>query len=181
MSMVYMTYAHLLHENGNGEETLLGIRQGKSQFAPEIRSGPGGGYEISDKGNAYKCLLRECLEEYQIHADPKSIQYLATSDCYHAGIHRRRVHFFNIRKWQGEPEAADGFRDLQWFNVNNLPYNNMFPDLALWLPRTFSLPKDGSKVLRVKICFEDEAVSNRITDFSFTVVDRKDGLLRDGL
>lgn len=43
------------------------------------------------------------------------------------------VHVFLIKDWTGEPIESEEMRP-QWFNLNEIPYENMWSDDILWLP-----------------------------------------------
>jgi len=43
------------------------------------------------------------------------------------------VNFFKISEYEGEPIETDEMRP-QWFDINNLPFNQMWPTDPLWFP-----------------------------------------------
>ncbi len=48
-----------------------------------------------------------------------------------------RVHVFTATKWQGTPQESDEMRP-QWFALDRIPYDSMWPDDPLWLPRVLA-------------------------------------------
>ena len=43
------------------------------------------------------------------------------------------VHIFSVTKYSGEPVETEEMRP-QWFDLNKIPYDNMWPDDLYWLP-----------------------------------------------
>lgn len=61
---------------------------------------------------------------------------------------------FVTNRWQGEPTASDELAP-RWFDIDALPFDQMWEDARLWLPRalsgqfvdeTYSFSSDGSLV-----------------------------------
>jgi len=68
------------------------------------------------------------------------------------------VHFFNVLKYSGEPVETEEMRP-EWFDVNDIPFDKMWPDDNLWMP----LYLEGKK-FKGRILFKDvfEIISNDI-------------------
>ena len=47
------------------------------------------------------------------------------------------VHVFSVTKFEGEPKETDEMRP-QWFDLNEIPFENMWPDDQYWLPLLFA-------------------------------------------
>jgi len=60
------------------------------------------------------------------------------------------VHFFRIKKYSGEPRETEEMRP-QWFNINDIPYDQMWPDDKYWMPIFLK-----GKKFKGKIYFQDK-------------------------
>jgi len=47
------------------------------------------------------------------------------------------VHTFLVRRWSGEPKESEEMRP-QWFRINDIPYDCMWPGDQHWLPLVLS-------------------------------------------
>lgn len=126
------TVCYLLREGGN--QTLLGKRA--TLFLNGIWNGPGGKKKPGE--NILSCLKRETKEETGVTIDIESARCFAINNIWlpQGGKHvlEWRVHFFLVKSWSGEPQALDGFDEVKWFPLQNLPYKEMMPDQGIWLP-----------------------------------------------
>ena len=46
------------------------------------------------------------------------------------------VHHFRVTQYSGEPRETEEMKP-EWFNVNNIPYERMWPDDKYWMPLFF--------------------------------------------
>lgn len=177
--MLEMTVGHLLRGEADKTEVLLGKRDAKTLFAKNIWNGPGGKFEGKEK--VLICLARELREEIGVEIDPSSTLHFATVE-YHEPYKReflltRKVYFFNIRKWEGEPCAmpGQGLSEVDWYPLKDLPYSLMYPDSVLWLPtailtrykrilkgNVFYESMDPMKVKRYNFDFEERSKETKI-------------------
>lgn len=72
------------------------------------------------------------------------------------------VHVYLSSDWTGEPEESDEMRP-EWFAVDKLPFNEMWPADVRWLPSVL----EGKKIVGKCIFGEGEVVR----DFVFREVD----------
>jgi 8-oxo-dGTP diphosphatase/2-hydroxy-dATP diphosphatase len=72
------------------------------------------------------------------------------------------VHAYIAESWEGEPTETEEMRP-QWYSVDSIPYDNMWPDDTFWLPKvikghklkaTFTLG-ENDKVLEQQINIVD--------------------------
>ena len=42
-------------------------------------------------------------------------------------------HLYVASEWQGEPTESDEMKP-EWFDIQSIPYDKMFPDDKYWLP-----------------------------------------------
>lgn len=68
------------------------------------------------------------------------------------------VHIFNVKDFSGEMVESDEMKP-QWFNINEIPFENMWPDDELWFPiflrgkkfKGYVLFKDTNTIIRSQI------------------------------
>jgi 8-oxo-dGTP pyrophosphatase MutT (NUDIX family) len=94
-------------------------------------NGVGGKAEPGE--TALAAAIRECQEEIGVTPiKPKLVgrlKFLDQSDpnfCHDS-------HIFVTANWQGEPHETDEMRP-QWFTLDSIPYDQMWPDDRFWLP-----------------------------------------------
>lgn len=148
------TVGHLLRGDNGSSMILLGTRSGL--FAKGILSAPGGKCEGSER--PLTCLARELQEEVGVKINRASAVHFATVDYFlpakndNDNSPNRRVHFYDIKDWSGTPRAREGFSEVDWYSLHNLPYKRMFPDLSHWFP-TALLQQE--QLLKVEVYFAD--------------------------
>lgn len=98
-------------------------------------------------------ITKRGIIEFEFENDPKILE----------------VHIFYVGKFEGEPKESDEMKP-QWFNVDEIPYEQMWTDDAHWMPIflkgkkfkgkfLFDRPSDteyASKILSKNICEVDE-------------------------
>jgi len=98
-------------------------------------------------------ITKRGIIEFEFENDPKILE----------------VHIFNVGKFEGEPKESDEMKP-QWFNVDEIPYEQMWTDDSHWMPIflkgkkfkgkfLFDRPSDteyASKILSQDICEVDE-------------------------
>ena len=118
-----------------GDEVLL-IRKKRGLGAGKI-NGPGGKLEKGETPR--QCALREVREELCISVldtTPCGELKFQFTDGY--SIH---VHVFISTAFEGEPTETDEAVPI-WFKRSEIPYNEMWADDRIWLPRVL----DGAEV-----------------------------------
>ena len=113
----------------DGNRILLGMK--KRGFGAGRWNGFGG--KVEEGESIPDSALRETLEEAGI----------TITDMEKAGIHEfefenkpgdiLEVHVFRILTFTGEPIETEEMRP-QWFRVDQIPYDHMWPDDIHWLP-----------------------------------------------
>lgn len=73
------------------------------------------------------------------------------------------VHVFRVDVWQGEPEETEEMRP-QWFTIDAVPYDEMWPDDIHWLPVFLA-----GKKFRTKFLFGegDTVLENNVQEVDF--------------
>jgi len=69
------------------------------------------------------------------------------------------AHIYLCRKWEGEPKETDEAKP-QWFKVEDIPYNDMFPADIFWLPKIMT-----GKLIKVIVVYDnDMTILDQVTD-----------------
>ena len=98
-------------------------------------------------------ITKRGVIEFEFENDPKILE----------------VHIFHVGKFEGEPKESDEMKP-QWFNFDEIPYEQMWTDDSHWMPIflkgkkfkgkfLFDRPSDteyASKILSKNICEVDE-------------------------
>lgn len=77
--------------------------------------------------------------------------------CYQDGSGNMEVHIFCAKEFTGNPMESDEMKP-KWFHIDEIPYNQMWPDDKYWLP----LFLEG-KNFKGKFLFNE---ANEIVDYS---------------
>lgn len=97
------------------------------------------GYGGKQEGNetVLETAIRETQEESGV--TPKNIVQVATLDFYFKNKPEwdQQVLVYTTKKWQGEPIETEEMKP-QWFNLDKIPYESMWPDDPFWLPLVLS-------------------------------------------
>lgn len=95
-----------------------------------LYNGPGGRLESGE--TPLQAAIRETREE--VCLDVRSAVRAGTLRFDFADGYRLTGHVFLSRDWSGEPQATDE-ADPVWFRPADIPYDQMWKDDALWMPR----------------------------------------------
>ncbi len=141
------TLVFVLRDN----EVLL-IRKKRGLGAGKI-NGPGGKLEAGETPR--QCALREVREEL-------CISVLETTACGELKFqfidgYSIHVHVFISTVFEGEPTETDEAIPI-WFKLDDIPYNEMWADDRIWLPRVL----DGGKVSGKFVFSKDIMLSHEV-------------------
>lgn len=133
------TVCFLYKEN----QILLGLKTQK--IGSGKRNGYGGGVEDE---TFLECAIRELEEETKgVVALPEHFEKIAV-----VHFHNKKsdgetfvceVHFYLVYKWEGEAKETKEMVDPKWFDIADLPFNEMMPADVQWLPVALS----GKKII----------------------------------
>lgn len=81
--------------------------------------------------------VRECEEEIQV--TPKNIQYVADLDFFFSDKPEwnQQVVVYTTTEWKGEPTETEEMKP-EWFDLDKIPYDSMWPDDIHWLPKVIA-------------------------------------------
>lgn len=142
-----------------GDRVLLGMK--KRGFGAGRWNGFGGKVEAGEAIEA--AAKRETEEECGV----------IITEMEKVGIHEfefadkrgeiLEVHVFRVDAWQGEPEETEEMRP-QWFTIDAVPYDEMWPDDIHWLPVFLA-----GKKFRTKFLFGegDAVLENNVQEVDF--------------
>lgn len=141
--MVDVTLCFLVRDN----QILLAMK--KRGFGKGRWNGYGGkpitGEDLEDTA------VREMREESGVVIDKNTLEKVTEIDFFFSKKPEwdQRVHTYFVREWKGEPLETEEMKP-QWFNVNEIPYDSMWPEDKLWIPSILRREK-----LRGRIVFRD--------------------------
>ncbi len=147
-SMKQATLLFLLKEN----QILLAMK--KRGFGQGRWNGAGG--KPNPDENIFDTAIRETQEE--INIIPKDISQVATLNFYFQNKPEwdQQVLVFITHNWKGEPIESEEMKP-QWFDLDKIPYDSMWPDDIFWLPQVLS-----GKKIQAKFTFgENDVVLNQ--------------------
>ena len=120
---------------------LLGLK--KRGFGTGRWNGFGGKINLAEK--IEDAAKRELHEEAGITAE--NLDKVGIIDFEFKGNPEiLEVHIFRVDNFLGEPTESEEMRP-QWFNVNELPFNEMWPDDIYWVPLFLAGKKFKGKFL----------------------------------
>lgn len=129
----------------NGKITEICLAMKKRRFGVNRWNGPGGKLEGDE--NLEEGAKREVKEE--IGVEVELTNKVAELSFYfpHKPEWSQTVHVYFSEDWSGEPSESEEMRP-QWFSVDSLPYDSMWPSDPFWLPDVLD-----DKLVKAKIVF----------------------------
>jgi len=139
------------------EEILLAMK--KRGFGVGLWNGVGGKQQPGE--SIEQTAIRECQEE--IGVTPKKLEKVAELQFnYTDNNNKMLVYVYFCRHWQGEPTESEEMNP-RWYNLELIPYEEMWPDDKYWLSKVLK----GDK-LKAKFYFD---TNNKIIDYQLDIVD----------
>ena len=134
-------------ENQENREILLAFK--KRGFGQGKWNGVGGKLDFEKDKNIFETAIREIKEEIGVKA--KDIEKMAILNFYfpYQNEWNQDVHVFFAKEWQGEPKESEEMKP-KWFKINEIPFNQMWPDDKFWLLKVLN----GEK-LRAEFVFKE--------------------------
>lgn len=132
----------LVHEH---PRLLLGLK--KRGFGEGRWNGFGGKVQAGE--TIEEGAKRELMEEAGIEASDLEKVGLIEFE-FDGNPEIMEVHFFRVNGYSGEPAESEEMRP-QWFDVNEIPFDEMWPDDRYWIPLFLQ-----NKKFKGKIFFKDQ-------------------------
>jgi mutator protein MutT len=91
----------------------------------------GAGGKLEQGETPLQAAIRETEEE--IGVTPLNLELVGEIHFIDMPDVDHYCHIFVTTEWEGEPVETEEMRP-QWFTLENIPYDSMWPDDKLWLP-----------------------------------------------
>ncbi len=145
----------MIHQDGR---ILLGMK--KKGFGAGRWNGFGGKVEPGEEIIA--AATREVREEAGV--DPLDIQKAGILEFEFQNDPKvMEVHIFSAKKYAGEPVESDEMRP-EWFDIDKIPYNQMWSDDQYWLPMVLQ-----GKKFKGRFLFDQPST----VDYSAKIIEEK--------
>lgn len=115
---------------------------------------------VGGKPNPSENILNTAIRETQeeIEVTPNNLKQVATLDFYFKNKPEwnQQVLVFTTKDWIGEPKETEEMKP-QWFNLDKIPYDSMWPDDPFWLPLVLN-----NKKIKAEFTFgENDIILNK--------------------
>ena len=134
------------------DSVLLAMK--KRGFGAGRWNGVGG--KLDEGETIEEALVRECQEE--ISVTPTQYKKMAEIlfDEHHNGERSQmQVHVYVCEAYEGEPKESEEMAP-EWYKLNELPFDEMWPDDPYWLPQVL----DGKKLKATFVLDEHDAITS---------------------
>jgi 8-oxo-dGTP pyrophosphatase MutT (NUDIX family) len=117
-----------------GEITDICLAMKKRGFGMNRWNGVGGKVNPC-KETIEQAAKREANEEINVFVkDLNKVAELSFYFSYNPALDQK-VHVYFTESWDGEPKESEEMNP-RWFSINEIPFQNMWPDDIFWLPKT---------------------------------------------
>ena len=104
----------------------------KRGFGEGKYNGVGG--KIENGETPEEAMIRETEEEILVTPTKyEKVGYIEFDEFYKGNKESVAFHLYIVSEWQGEPTESEEMQP-KWFDIQNIPYDKMFPDDKYWLP-----------------------------------------------
>lgn len=128
--MKQLTLLFLLRDG----EVLLAMK--KRGFGAGRWNGVGG--KLDEGETVQQALVRETQEEIEVTPiEYEKVARIIFHEQHEGTKNTLEVHVFTCDKWDGEPVETEEMAP-QWFAIDKIPYDDMWPDDPYWLPQVLA-------------------------------------------
>lgn len=113
-----------------GSRILLGMK--KEHFGEGKWNGFGGKKKLEDR-TIEAAAIRELEEESHVVAEPEDLERIARVKFFEGDTLLWNCTVFVLRQWHGNPRETKEMRP-KWFDLDALPYDEMWAGDHLWWP-----------------------------------------------
>ena len=104
----------------------------KRGFGEGKYNGVGG--KIENGETPEEAMIRETKEEILVTPTKyEKVGIIEFDEFYKGQKEKVMFHLYVASEWQGEPTESDEMKP-EWFDIQSIPYDKMFPDDKYWLP-----------------------------------------------
>ena len=111
-------------------EILLALK--KRGFGEGKYNGVGG--KIKEGETPEQAMIRETMEEISVKPTKyEKVGIIKFLEYYKGNKEHVAFHLYTATEWEGNIKESEEMKP-QWFNINEIPYDNMLPDDKFWMP-----------------------------------------------
>ena len=104
----------------------------KKGFGEGKYNGVGG--KLEENETPEQAMIRETQEEICVTPIKyEKVGIISFDEFYKGEKVNLLFHLYFVYEWNGEPTESDEMKP-EWFDIDNTPYDRMFPDDKYWLP-----------------------------------------------
>jgi mutator protein MutT len=132
------TLLFLVQKDTDGKVIDICLAMKKRGFGASRYNGVGG--KLSEGESVEEALVRECNEE--ICVIPKDFYKVAelSFSFPHNPDWNQLVHTYFCTDWNGDIQETEEMKP-EWFSVESIPFDTMWPDDVFWLPKVIEHKK----------------------------------------
>ena len=135
-------------EKGSIKEICLAMK--KRGFGKGRWNGVGG--KVEEKERVEDAVIRETREEIDVLVkEMKKVAELSFYFPYNSSFNQK-VYVYFSSLWEGEPVESEEMSP-KWFNINQIPYEEMWSDDPFWLPKVLE-----KKILKAIFKFRENDI-----------------------
>ena len=165
INMRQVSLVLLIKENQKKKKILLAMK--KRGFGKGRWNGVGGKIDLEKGDKGVLCsAIRETEEEIGVKIkDPERV---AVMNFHFPEVPKEKdfdqqVHVFLVKDWTGEPKETEEMTP-KWFNLDKIPFDQMWYDDKHWLPHVLE-----EKKLKAKFVFDKE---EKIADQNIEIIEK---------
>ena len=114
------------------KENKILLAMKKRGFGEGKYNGVGGKIEGGETPD--DAMIRETKEEILVTPTKyEKVGIIEFDEFYKGQKEKVMFHLYVASEWQGEPTESDEMKP-EWFDIQSIPYDKMFPDDKYWLP-----------------------------------------------
>ncbi len=149
--------------DSNVTSVLLAMK--KRGFGAGWFNGVGG--KVNPEEDILNAACREAFEEITVTINPNDLKKVAILKFEFPDNPEwdQFVHVYFVENWEGEPRESEEMKP-EWFNVNSLPLDRMWPDDKFWLPQVL----EGKKIdAYFKMDKSNKILDQKVSEISILV------------
>lgn len=141
-------------------QILLGKK--KRGFGEGKYNGFGGKFDPTQDKTIEDAAIRELGDESGILVDLENLIKVGEIEFYFPELKaekwNQKVHIYQISEYSGTPSESEEMT-VEWFDINKMPYKNMWETDTHWLPFVLS-----GKLIRAKFYFNEDCETTKSFD-----------------